>query len=128
MADEGAGAPIDRAFSARADRLLQVEAFAAPSDATKQAVTDWLSANSVQATPLTPAGDWISIEVPVSKANQIFNADLTVYEHVDSGTQSVRTLEYSLPAGLSDHVLAVHPTTSCVIPASCRLRALNPLF
>ncbi|KAJ7700742.1 subtilisin-like protein [Mycena rosella] len=90
----------------------EVEAFARPTAETTAAVTQWLSANAIESSTLTPAGDWISFSVPVSKANQMLKADFSVFTHVNSGKQSIRTLEYSLPAGLSRHIHLVAPTTS----------------
>jgi len=75
-------------------------------------VTQWLSDNGAESTALTPAGDWISFAVPVSKANQMLKADFSVFTHLDSGKESIRTLEYSLPADLSSHINLVAPTTS----------------
>ncbi|KIP05123.1 hypothetical protein PHLGIDRAFT_25225 [Phlebiopsis gigantea 11061_1 CR5-6] len=102
----------------------QVEAFATPSDATRAAVNAWLSAHGVAATAATPAGDWLSLKVPVGKANEMFNTQFALFTHVESGRQSVRTLEYSLPASLRGLVKAVHPTTSypktgAAVPAGC---------
>ncbi|KAJ6606083.1 subtilisin-like protein [Mycena vulgaris] len=90
----------------------EVEAFSRPTEETTAAVTQWLSDNGIESTTLTPAGDWISFNVPVNKANQLLKADFSIFTHVDSGKESIRTLEYSLPAELSRHVNLVTPTTS----------------
>ncbi|KAJ7184593.1 subtilisin-like protein [Mycena filopes] len=90
----------------------EVEAFARPTQETTAAVAQWLSDNGVESTTLTHAGDWIAFSVPVSKANQMLNTEFAVFTHVDSGKESVRTLEYSLPAGLRSHINLVSPTTS----------------
>lgn len=63
---------------------------------------------------MTPAGDWLSFDIPVSKANEMFNAKYNTYTHKASGRQTIRTLEYSLPSEVHEHINAVHPTTSCV--------------
>lgn len=63
---------------------------------------------------MTPAGDWLKIDVPVSKANELFNTEFSTFRHIQSGKESVRTLEYSLPANLVGHIKAVYPTTSYV--------------
>ena len=68
----------------------------------------------MDAKTITPAGDWFAFSVPVSKANEMFNTQFSVYTHTGSGQQSVRVLEYSLPTDLQGHVRAVHPTTSYV--------------
>lgn len=92
----------------------QVEAFARPSTETTAAVTQWLSDNGIEFTPSSSAGDWISIAVPAAKANELLKADFSVFTHTASGQQSIRTLEYSIPASLQSHIKLVTPTTSYV--------------
>ncbi|KAJ7491014.1 subtilisin-like protein [Mycena latifolia] len=93
-----------------------VEAFARPSDETTAAVTQWLSENGIDFTPVSAAGDWISISVPAAKANELIKADFSVFTHTASGQESIRTLEYSIPASLQDHIKLVTPTTSFNAP------------
>lgn len=94
--------------------FCQVEKFSAPSDATKSAVNTWLASHGVSAENITPAGDWLSVRVPVSKAEELLNTKYDVYTHTASGKQSIRTLEYSLPPAVAGVVKAIHPTTSYV--------------
>lgn len=93
-----------------------MEAFVAPSTDTVNAVNEWLSSQGVQATTLSPAGDWLSLSVDVDKANQMFDADFSVFTHESTGEQTIRTLSYSVPAALKDHVELVHPTVAYVTP------------
>ena len=81
-----------------------------PTSDTRNAVDAWLQENDLVATNLSPAGDWIGIEVPVSKANTLFNAEFTTFSHRDTGSEVIRTLSYSLPSALQGHVDLVHPT------------------
>ncbi|KAI0696063.1 family S53 protease-like protein [Cerioporus squamosus] len=97
----------------------EVENLVAPKSDTKDAVDTWLNANGLTATTLSPAGDWISIQVPVSKANQLFDANFTTFTSRDGGKDVIRTLSYSLPQVLQGHVDLVHPTVS--FPASIEL-------
>ena len=60
---------------------------------------------------MSPAGDWLGFSVPVSKANDMFNAEFSIYQHVASGKEQIRTLSYSIPSSLSEHLDYVHPTT-----------------
>lgn len=94
----------------------EVEVFARPSDETTAAVTQWLSENGVEFSPASAAGDWISLSVPAAKANELFKADFSVFTHIASGQQSIRTMEYSLPASLQAHIKLVTPTTSFNAP------------
>ena len=47
----------------------------------------------------------------MDKANTLLNANFTTYLHEASNTTMVRTLAYSLPSDLTDHVSFVYPTT-----------------
>ncbi|KAK7035950.1 subtilisin-like protein, partial [Favolaschia claudopus] len=94
----------------------QVAAFARPSDETTAAVSQWLSDNDIDFTAASDAGDWLSINIPVSKANELLNADFSVFTHADSGKESVRTLAYSIPASLQPHIKLFTPTTSFTAP------------
>ena len=80
----------------------------------KPQVTAWLAEHNVTATPLTPAGDWVSFSVPVSKANEMFDADYAVYTHAESGKITIRTLSYSVPSDLTNHLKVVYPSTTYV--------------
>ncbi|THH29194.1 hypothetical protein EUX98_g4996 [Antrodiella citrinella] len=90
----------------------EVEAFVAPKPETVTAVNQWLSENELTATKISPTGDWISFEVPVSKANELLDAEFTTFTHAETGDQSILTLAYSIPADLVGHVELVHPTVT----------------
>jgi tripeptidyl-peptidase-1 len=84
----------------------------APRPETVKIVKDWLASAGIQTTKLSQAGDWIGFAPTVQQANELFDADFTIYEHSATGSQQIRTLSYSLPASLRSHVNLVHPTTS----------------
>lgn len=88
----------------------EVEKFVAPSPESVQLVNDWLSANGITAETISPAGDWLRFSIPVSQANSLLQADFTVFSHPETGKEFTRTLAYSIPAALQDHVDLVHPT------------------
>lgn len=90
---------------------LQVEQFVAPTQDTVEAVTAWLKENDIEATQASPAGDWLSFSIPVSKANALFDADFSVFTHTQSSSQMIRTLSYSIPTDLKGKLDFVHPTT-----------------
>ena len=87
----------------------------APSEETSSAVNAWLAEHNVSATPLTPAGDWVGFTVSVSKANEMFDADYGVYTHTESGKVAIRTLSYSVPSDLTNHLKVVYPSTTYVL-------------
>jgi tripeptidyl-peptidase I len=97
----------------------EVEAFVAPSQETSEAITKFLSDNSLTASKVTPAGDWLSIDVTVEQANNLFGAQFDSFTRQSTGDTTVRTLEYSIPADLQGHLDFVHPTVACVLVMSC---------
>ncbi|KAI0777411.1 family S53 protease [Trametes elegans] len=88
----------------------EVEAFVAPKPESVAAVNAWLKDNDIDVTKASPAGDWLSFSIPVSKASELLDADFSVYKHTSSGKTSIRTLRYSIPSELQDHIDFVHPT------------------
>ncbi|KAJ7932719.1 subtilisin-like protein [Mycena leptocephala] len=101
----------------------EVESFARPSDETTAAVTQWLSDNGIEFSAASAAGDWLSLSVPVAKANELLQADFSVFTHTASGAESIRTLEYSIPSNLQPHIKLFTPTTSFTSP-----RRNGPVF
>ena len=104
---------------------MQADAFVAPKAESVSAVNQWLSENGLSAAPLTSAGDWLTLEVPVSKANEVFDANFSVFTHSASGQQTIRTLSYSIPTDLVGHLDLVHPTVTFVcLPNTCCVEVL----
>ncbi|KAJ7631798.1 family S53 protease [Mycena rosella] len=91
--------------------LEEVAEFVKPTDETHAAVFSWLSENHINAKSVTPAGDMLEIKIPVSQANDLLSAKFSVFTHVRTGKAIIRTLQYSLPTPLTQHVEFVHPTT-----------------
>ncbi|KAI0745384.1 family S53 protease [Earliella scabrosa] len=104
----------------------EVEAFVAPKPETVEAVQAWLKENDIVATKASPAGDWLSFSIPVSKANELLDADFTEFSHPDSEEKFIRTLTYSIPADLKGHLDFVHPTTVFARPFSGPQFSLAP--
>lgn len=85
-----------------------------PSSQSVSIVNEFLSSSGVSSQTISPAGDWLSLSVPVSKANDMFDTVFTVFENEETGHQLVRTLAYSIPAELQGHLDFVHPTITYV--------------
>ncbi|WFD33974.1 tripeptidyl-peptidase I [Malassezia cuniculi] len=96
-----------------------------PSNSTRQSVDQWLSENDVQSysTPsYSPAGDWVTFEVPVSVAHKMLGgADFGVFEHRSTGERVVRTTEYLLPRDLAPHIDFIGGTTYFSTARSLRI-------
>lgn len=91
---------------------LQISAYLSPTNETVSVVNSWLSENGLGATGFSATGGWLSVQMPVSAANDLFSANYSVITHSATGKQTVRTLAYSIPADLADHLDFVHPTIS----------------
>ncbi|KZV99446.1 hypothetical protein EXIGLDRAFT_712134 [Exidia glandulosa HHB12029] len=107
----------------------EVEAFMRPSESSVQAVRAWLSENGISSRSVSPAGDWLEFTVPVTKAGALFNAEFSIFKHSD-GSQSVRTLEYSVPADLRGDIDFMFPGVSFGTPKaepSVRILGDNPI-
>ncbi|KAI1787575.1 family S53 protease [Ganoderma leucocontextum] len=94
----------------------EVEAMVAPSAESVAKVQAWLSDNNITAQTISPSGDMLSIKVPVSKANTLLTADFNEYTHGETNQTRLRTLAYSLPETVKDHVAFIYPTTQFIEP------------
>lgn len=90
----------------------EVEALVAPSAQSVSAVNAWLQDHGLTATSVSPAGDWLQLDTDVGNANSLLAADFSTFSHSASGIETVRTLSYSIPAALKDHIDLIHPTTA----------------
>ncbi|KAJ8087301.1 hypothetical protein PM082_006131 [Marasmius tenuissimus] len=95
--------------------LDEVKAFAGPNPASIAAVSQWLSDNGASDVKTTgPFEDWIDFTVPVSTADSLLQTNFESFVHVPTGEKLVRTLQYSIPQDLVEHIELVHPTTTFV--------------
>ena len=85
----------------------EVTALLKPTDEANDAVVSWLKDSGV--TQLTSDGEWVRFAATVSKANELLGANFMYYE--SEGVQKLRTLQYSIPDALAQHVDLVTPTT-----------------
>jgi len=90
----------------------EVASYMKPAPETHAAVSQWLESHGLNHTTTTYAGDWLMFSAPVSKANNMLQAQFNVYNHKETGEDIVRTLAYSLPEDIEPHVRMVQPTTS----------------
>ncbi len=75
-------------------------------------MTTWLSSHGLSAQRVSPAGDWLSLNVTVKQANTLLGADYWTFTDQATGQQTVRTLEYSIPPTLQGHLDFAHPTVA----------------
>ncbi|KAL0573726.1 hypothetical protein V5O48_008222 [Marasmius crinis-equi] len=89
----------------------QVEELVAPHRDTASIVEEWLTHHGIEGTASSPAGDWVTVRLPVKDAEKMLNAEYGLYHHPASKDTVLRTLSYSLPKDLMAHVDVVSPTT-----------------
>ena len=75
------------------------------------AVTDWLDENGIVPNATSAFGHLFWVNIPVAKANTMFNANFKNYVHEQSNTSMLRTLAFFLPAEVDEHITFVYPTT-----------------
>ena len=83
----------------------------APSDETINLVKEWLQEHGIHAATLSPTKDWLSVSLPVEKAEELLETSYSVFRHTD-GSALVRAPSWSLPEHLHEHIDVVQPTTS----------------
>ncbi|KAL5536826.1 hypothetical protein ACEPAF_649 [Sanghuangporus sanghuang] len=90
-----------------------VERLVAPHEDTVNTVEAWLTHHGIDLSSVqrSPAGDWLSLSIPVSQAERMLSAKYSVFHNPSSEAYLVRTTSYSLPSELHRHVSVVAPTT-----------------
>jgi tripeptidyl-peptidase I len=103
---------------------VEVNELVKPNDDALGLVHDWLFDHGIEAASLSysPAKDWIKVSLPVSQAESLLDTEYSVFEHVE-GDQIVRTLEWSLPMHLHEHIEVIQPTNSFFRPRAMKSTA-----
>ncbi len=102
----------------------QVAELVAPHPDTLELVGSWLEHHEVpsSAVSITHGGGWLTIKkVSLTKANTLLGASYQNYRHMETNQTVIRTIGYSLPLALYDHVQTVAPTTYFGSPRPLRL-------
>ncbi|RPD54237.1 family S53 protease [Lentinus tigrinus ALCF2SS1-7] len=102
----------------------EVEAFVAPKPDSVKAVTDWLTQHNIHAQVASPSGDMLRINIPVSEANDLLEANFTEFKDQNTGLTLTRTLSVSIPDEVAPHLQYIYPTTQFIVP----LKPHNPAF
>ena len=89
----------------------EIHEIVSPAEESIALVHAWLEEHDITNTVYSPAKDWVSIVVPIEKAEQLLQTSYRTYGHSDGSTIS-RTPEWSLPLHLHEHIDVVQPTTS----------------
>src|ERR1700733_7379987 len=88
----------------------QVAELVAPHPDTLELVQSWLVHHGFPSSSfaMTHGGNTLTLtEVSIPQANELLDASYQLYRHVKTNETVVRTICYSLPAALHDHVWTV---------------------
>lgn len=88
----------------------EVEELVKPTKETTELVHEWLSENGILPS-YNSAKDWITVNLPVSKLEQLLDTEYHIFEHKD-GAKVARAPTWSLPNHLHDHIDTIQPTNS----------------
>ncbi|KAJ5640090.1 Peptidase S8/S53 subtilisin/kexin/sedolisin [Penicillium longicatenatum] len=83
-------------------RMLQ------PSAASVDAIQQWLEDAGI--TNIEQDADWMKFSTDVETANKLLDANFQYYVGDEQHVERLRTLEYSIPDSLVDHIHMVSPT------------------
>lgn len=89
----------------------ELKSFLRPSPDVSEALLGWLDAEKVPWKDVKDDGDWIHFTIPVGQAEEMLSTKFYNYRHRQSGVNIIRTLQYSVPKSISDHVHMIQPTT-----------------
>lgn len=86
----------------------ELRRYVAPTKRATDDVLSWLASYNIQ--PLVD-NDWVTISTDVATANALLDAHFDWYEYEEGGGLKLRTLSYSVPDSVAQHVDLVQPTT-----------------
>lgn len=90
----------------------QLKAFTAPSTKTIDSVQSWLESQSgVSNAVYESAREAFSFDVTASTANEMLSAEFASFREPVTGSVVVRSLTYTLPSQVAEHVALVHPVS-----------------
>ena len=97
----------------------EVSTYIRPTDEATDDVHEWLSDTGIDLDTLsyTPAGDWITVRLPVEDVERLLDTRYSVYKHKEDGSRMVRTPQWSLPRHLHEHIDVIQPTNSFSRPS-----------
>lgn len=82
-----------------------------PEEESVRLVHQWLQEHGVEDIDYSPSQDWISVIMPIEKAEELLQTKYTKFKHT-TGEALSRAPEWSLPQHLHEHIDVVQPTTS----------------
>jgi tripeptidyl-peptidase I len=72
----------------------------------------WLNGHGIFSFEYTLGRDWIKASVPVRQAESLLHSEYHWFVNEDDGGTLIRTLEWSVPKHLEEHIEVIQPTNS----------------
>lgn len=89
----------------------QVRQLLRPSPDVSNQILSWLISENISPDSIELDGDWVAFQAIVSQAERMLKTKFSSWKHKDSNKTVVRTLEYSVPSEIYDHIRLIQPTT-----------------
>ena len=92
----------------------EVASFLAPHPSSAEAVESWLAFHKIDHTSIERFGagnEWVTLRISVAEVERMLGANYSIYHNPASRQRIIRTLTYSLPHELHQHIDVVAPTT-----------------
>lgn len=100
---------------------LEMRDLVKPSSEASQSVLAWLKQAGIPDADIDDDGDWIKFTATVEHAERMLDSTFNTFQNDNKESlQVVRTLEYSVPRELHEHIAFISPTT--------RFTAFRPQF
>lgn len=104
-----------------------VQSYFGPSDDAVSSVTSWLEEYGI--TDYNVDGAFIDFAATIEAANTLLNA--TYQQYTNGGATKLRTLSYSLPEDVQDHILLIDPglyfgSSKAFVPTPTRTKPVSP--
>ncbi|KAI9657736.1 MAG: vesicle formation at the endoplasmic reticulum [Bathelium mastoideum] len=89
----------------------ELKAMLRPHSVATQQIMHWLQASGVRKGDILDDGEWINFLANTSIAERMMNTEFQFYRNEHSRAEIVRTLRYSVPEPLHQHIDMIQPTT-----------------
>ena len=104
-----------------------VDTYMHPQIESFKAVNEWLQDFGLPGDTIENVGNWIYFQAPVFVAEQLLNTKFRWYRNTLTKTRIIRTLEYSIPKPLLEHIDFIYPTVHFNFVRQSKSRSLSKL-
>lgn len=83
-----------------------------PRAESTKAVLSWLAESGISSRDIKNDGEWITFHAPVKRAESMLSTTFNTYQNqVRRDVKRIRSLSYSVPKAIRDHIDLIEPTT-----------------